>query len=57
MPYFSVEFHLRWLERVLVGNLDVNDEGATSIASVNWSENGSLPVLEIVANEVCSHGF
>lgn len=51
MPHFSVEFHLRWFEWVIRGNIDVYNKNASNVWGIilikNKSEHKNLVNAEI----------
>lgn len=49
MPNFRLKPHLRWFERVVIGDLDVDGKSAPDIWRVWGAGDGTLEVLQVAA--------
>ena len=48
MPYITQEFHGRWHERIVLGELELGGENAAFEGSVLWSFDQCLPDVHVV---------
>ena len=52
-----LEVHLRSLERVVVGEVNVDDKLASSVGRVGGADDGGVPVSQVVTHECDAHSL